>query len=77
MPVGESSAQGYAGPQVCHIESLGITIAPFSYWSDLLDETGGTTPTIPSIRRWVDRGASRRAEVVERSGISYTVLSAR
>jgi hypothetical protein len=75
MSVGESSTQDRSGPEVFHIESLGLTIAPFSCWSDLLDETGSTTPTVPSIRRWVDRDASRRAEVIERSGISYTMLS--
>jgi hypothetical protein len=77
MSIGESSAEDHSGPEVFHVESLGLTIAPFSYRSDLLDETGSTTPTLPSIRRWVDRDASRRAEVIERSGISYTMLSGR
>ena len=75
MSVDGSSTQDHSGAEVFHVESLGLTVAPFSYWSDLLDETGGTAPTVPSIRRWVDRDASRRAEVIERSGISYTMLS--
>ncbi|MGV1005464.1 MAG: hypothetical protein ACOYEV_12025 [Candidatus Nanopelagicales bacterium] len=42
-----------------------LVIAPLTYWSDLKQRTGGSEPTLDSLVRWANRGASYSVSITK------------